>query len=258
MALNTIAIEEALDQLVADVTSRACTLHDFPFRVMEAFDASRNEIAKLRMKHPAGLAAADILWPKKFLFRAADTGQVQSTIEDLKASLIGRKGAAAKNAPRFLMSTDGDEFLAIDIKTGETPSFDRLADLAVNYDFFLPMFGVERYKPAPETAADVRAARHMAKFHDAIRDANPTWGADKIHDLNLFMTRLLFCMFAEDTGIFTDKLFLSTLRREALGIDGSDTKRVVEDIFLSLILPTRTPDVAREFCLSALLLTFPM
>lgn len=209
MALNTIAVEEALDQLVADVSSGACTLHDFPFRVMEAFDASRNEIAKLRMKHPAGLAASDILWPKKLLFRAADAGQVQNTIEDLKASLIGKKGAASKNAPRFLMSTDGDEFLAVDIKTGETPSFDRLADLAVNYDFLLPMFGVERYKPAPETAADVRAARHMAKFHDAIRDANPTWGADRIHDLNIFMTRLLFCMFAEDTGIFSEKLFVN-------------------------------------------------
>ncbi|OWR00352.1 SAM-dependent methyltransferase [Sphingopyxis witflariensis] len=232
--MNTIAIEEELDQLVADVTSGACTLHDFPFRVMEAFDASRNEVTKLRMKHPAGLAASDILWPKKLLFRAADAGQVQNTIEDLKASLIGKKGAASKNAPRFLMSTDGDEFLAVDIKTGETPSFDRLADLAVNYDFLLPMFGVERYKPAPETAADVRAARHMAKFHDAIRDANPTWGADQIHDLNIFMTRLLFCMFAEDTGIFSEKLFLNTLRREAREVDGSDTQRVIEDIFLSL------------------------
>lgn len=234
MALNTIAVEEALDQLVADVTSGACTLHDFPFRVMEAFDASRNEVTKLRMKHPAGLAASDILWPKKLLFRAADTGLVQNTIEELKASLIGKKGAASKNAPRFLMSTDGDEFLAVDIKTGETPSFDRLADLAVNYDFLLPMFGVERYKPAPETAADVRAARHMAKFHDAIRDANPTWGADRVHDLNIFMTRLLFCMFAEDTGIFSEKLFVNTLRREAMQIDGIDTNRVIEDIFLSL------------------------
>lgn len=245
MALNTIAIEEALDQLVADVTSGTCTLHDFPFRVMEAFDASRNEVAKLRMKHPAGLAATDILWPKKLLFRAADTGQVQNTIEDLKASLLGKKGAAAKNAPRFLMSTDGDEFLAVDTKTGETPPFDRLADLAVNYDFLLPMFGVERYKPAPETAADVRAARHMAKFHDAIRDANPTWGVDRIHDLNIFMTRLLFCMFAEDTGIFSEKLFVNTLRREAMQIDGSDTQRVIEDIFLSLDVAEKDVRLAR-------------
>ncbi|MBX9696077.1 MAG: N-6 DNA methylase, partial [Cyanobacteria bacterium] len=172
-------------------------------------------------------------------------GQVQNTIEDLKASLIGKNGAASKNAPRFLMSTDGDEFLAVDIKTGETPSFDRLADLAVNYDFLLPMFGVERYKPAPETAADVRAARHMAKFHDAIRDANPTWGAERVHDLNIFMTRLLFCMFAEDTGIFSEKLFVNTLRREAMQIDGSDTQRVIEDIFLSLDVADKDARLAR-------------
>jgi len=196
--LNTIEIEENLEQLVGDVTERRCTLHDFPFRLMEAYSASRNEVAKLRMKHPEGLMAADILWPKKLLYRPALQGQVQATIEALKLSLVGKKGKVAKNAPRFLMSTDGDEFLAVDLKTGETPAFDRLLDLPVNYDFLLPMFGVERYQPAPETVADVKAARHMAKFHDAIREANPDWGEDRVHDLNLFMTRLLFCMFAEE------------------------------------------------------------
>jgi hypothetical protein len=236
-ALNTIQIEEALEQLAQDVASGACSLHDFPFRLMEAYDASRNEVAKLRMKHPAGLVASDVLWPKKMLFRPADAGGVQDAVEALKASLVGKKGAAAKNAPRFLISTDGDEFVAIDTKTGETPGFDRVADLPVNYDYLLPMFGVERYKPAPETTADVRAARHMAKFHDAIIDANPEFRTDRIHDLNIFMTRILFCMFAEDTGIFAKKLFVDTLRREAMQIDGSDTQRVIEDVFIALDVP---------------------
>lgn len=237
--MNTIEVEENLDQLVTEVASGTCPLHDFPFRVMEAYEASRNEVSKLRMKHPQGLVSTDILWPKKLLFRAASVGQVQDTIDALKLSLIGMKGATAKNSPRFIMSTDGEEFLAVDLKTGETPSFDRLTELPVNYDFLLPMFGVERYRPAPETAADVRAARHMAKFHDAIRDANPTWGAEKVHDLNLFMTRLLFCMFAEDTGIFADKLLVNTLRREAMEVDGTEVKRVIEDIFLSLDIASK-------------------
>lgn len=243
--MNTIEIEKQLDLLVADVTAGNCSLHEFPFRLMEAYEASRNEINKLRMKHPEGLVVSDILWSKKLLYRGAGKGQVQSTVASLKASLLGQKGAAAKNAPRFVMSTDGEEFLAIDVKNDETPGFDKLAELPVNYDFLLPMFGVERFKPAPETAADVKAARHMAKFHDAIRDANPTWGADKVHDLNLFMTRLLFCMFAEDTGIFDEKLFLNTLRREATEIDGSNTKRVVEDVFLSLDLADKALRVDR-------------
>lgn len=232
--MNTIEIEENLDQLVAEVTAGSCPLHDFPFRVMEAYEASRNEVAKLRMKHPESLVVSDIIWPKKLLYRAAAPGKVQNTIASLQASLIGKKGAAAKNAPRFVMSTDGEEFLAVDLKSGETPAFDRLEQLPVNYDFLLPIFGVERFKPAPETAADVRAARHMAKFHDAIIDANPSWGSEKVHDLNLFVTRLLFCMFAEDTGIFPDSLFVNTLRREAMEVDGSEVKRVIEDIFLSL------------------------
>lgn len=242
--MNTLQIEESLDQLVSEVSAGTVTLHDFPFRLMEAYEASRNEVSKLRMKHPDGLVATDILWPKKLLFRPAAPGQAQATLEALKTSLVGKKGAAAKNAPRFLMTTDGEEFVAVDTKTGETPDFDALSQLPVNYDFLMPMFGVERYKPAPETEADVRAARHMAKFHDAIRDANPTWGAERIHDLNLFMTRLLFCMFAEDTGIFTEKLFVKAIQREATQIDGSDTKRVIHDIFVALDIADK--DARRE------------
>ncbi|MBI0533063.1 class I SAM-dependent DNA methyltransferase [Sphingomonas sp. TX0522] len=235
--MNTIQIEESLELLVQDVASGACPLHELPFRLMEAYDASRNEVNKLGMKQPAGLVSTDVLWPKKMLYRPAVAGDVQATVDALRSSLIGKKGAAAKNAPRFIVSTDGDEFLAIDTKTGESPSFDRLADLPVNYDYLMPMFGVERYKPAAETTADVRAARHMAKFHDAILDANPGFGLERIHDLNLFMTRILFCMFAQNTGIFDKDLFVDTLRREAMQIDGSDTQRVIEDVFLALDIP---------------------
>jgi hypothetical protein len=235
--MNTIQIEESLERLVQDATSGVCTLHDFPFRLMEAYEASRNEVAKLRMKHPESLIASDIIWPKKMLYRPAAAGQTQATVDSLKASLIGKKGAAVKNAPRFIVSTDGDEFLAIDTKTGESPDFDRLADLPVNYDYLLPMFGVERYKPAAETTADVRAARHMAKFFDAILDANRGFGVEHAHDLNVFMTRILFCMFAEDTGIFVKKLFVDAIRREAQNIDGTDTKRVIEDVFIALNVP---------------------
>jgi hypothetical protein len=80
--LNTIEIEEKLETLVGDLADGNCMLHDFPFRLMEAYSASRNEIAKLRMKHPAGLMASDMLWPKKLLYRPADLGQVQATIYD--------------------------------------------------------------------------------------------------------------------------------------------------------------------------------
>ena len=76
--MNTIQIEESLELLVQDVASGACPLHDLPFRLMEAYDASRNEVNKLRMKHPAGLVSTDVLWPKKMLYRPATAGDVQA------------------------------------------------------------------------------------------------------------------------------------------------------------------------------------
>ena len=62
MHLNTIQIEENLDQLVADVSAGSCSLHEFPFCLMEAYEASRNEVNKLRMKHPERLVATDIIF----------------------------------------------------------------------------------------------------------------------------------------------------------------------------------------------------
>lgn len=81
MKLNTIQIEEGLDQLVSDVSAGTVSLHDFPFRLMEAYEASRNEVSKLRMKHPEGPVATDILWPKKLLYRPAAPGQAQAALK---------------------------------------------------------------------------------------------------------------------------------------------------------------------------------
>lgn len=45
--LNTIEIEEGLEQLVGEIADGSCALQDFPFRLMEAYSASRNEVARL-------------------------------------------------------------------------------------------------------------------------------------------------------------------------------------------------------------------
>ena len=67
-----------------------------------------------------------------------------------------------------------------------------------------------------DNPADVKAAEKMAKLFDFDYKADNFNEENKndtaaLHGLNVFLTRLLFCFFAEDTGIFTDNQFSSEL-----------------------------------------------
>ena len=112
------------------------------------------------------------------------------------------------NKPRFLIATDFKTLAALDTKKGEAEEFP-IADLHEHYTFFLPLAGMELNPVDKEREADVKAAENMGKLYDLIRAENPPRTKEDRHALNVFLTRLLFCYFAEDTGIFPDKAFTS-------------------------------------------------
>ena len=137
--------------------------------------------------------------------------------------------ALAKAAPRILAVSDGGRILAYDPKELETYE-NPLGKLWIDFQFFYPLCGVERYRGIEENPADVKAAEKMAKLHDEIRAYNDFSSHDDLHDLNIFMTRLLFCYFAEDTGIFDDNLFTSSIDRYTKD-DGSDLSQYLDEAF---------------------------
>ena len=114
--------------------------------------------------------------------------------------------------------------LAYDPKEGETYE-NRLEKLWLDFLFFYPLAGVERYRGVEENPADVKAAKKMAKLHDEIRRFNEFDSSSDLHNLNIFMTRLLFCFFAENPCIFSlfgdCRVILSVCGvRRAEGYDG--------------------------------------
>ena len=157
---------------------------------------------------------------------------------------------AKKHSPRFLLATDGEEVYCRDIKADQTrdTGFEKLNDI---FDFFLPLAGIERYEGVAENPADIKATARLAKLYDAILEANPDWvGNDHTHELNLFMTRMLFCFFAEDTSIFAKDLFTSTLM-DLTREDGTDTSSVLASIFAAMNTHDKEreglPEFARRF-----------
>ena len=240
--MNIADIESGLKDLAEKPFHKDSFLFDF----FALYDVPKATITKLKQgSSNQATEKGDVLWKKKFFYRAAKKGQSASEVEKMLFDPLTKK-----HAPRFLFATDGIEFLARDLKTDVT--YDARFDLLNNsFDFFLPLVGIERYEGVAENPADIKATARLAKLYDAILEANPNWtSATHTHELNIFITRMLFCFFAEDTSIFDPALFTSTLltlTRE----DGSDTAKTIDLIFDVMNLPdnkrSNIPAFAKRF-----------
>ena len=125
-----------------------------------------------------------------------------------------------KAAPKIIAVSDGKTILAYDLREKDTYE-NQLERLPSDFAFFYPLMDVERVHYVEESPADIKAAEKLAKLHDELRSYNEFRSDDDLHDLNLFISLLLFCFFAEDTGIFEENLFTSSIQRYTKE-DGSD------------------------------------
>jgi hypothetical protein len=196
---------------------------------LEIYDAPKATVTKLRQGTTNHAKEPDeLFWKNKLFFCVAEKGKAATTVDAMADDPLLKK-----HAPRILLATDGEEVYYRDIKADQTrdPHFDNLNDI---FDFFLPLAGIERYEGVAENPADIKATARLAKLYDAILDTNPEWvGNDHTNELNLFMTRMLFCFFAENTSIFAKDLFTSTLM-DLTREDGADTSSVLETIFTAI------------------------
>jgi type I restriction-modification system DNA methylase subunit len=172
----------------------------------------------------------EVSWKKKVLFKPVFD-------EDLHTAITTYK-EAAKQQQRFIIVTDYTTLLAIDTKTADTLDIE-LTALPKHFDFFLPWAGMEKATHQNENPADVKAAEKMAKLFDEIKKDNPDNSPEFIHGLNVFLSRLLFCFFAEDTNIFKLGLFTSSITSHTQ-VDGSDLSTYLDTLFEVLNTNERT------------------
>lgn len=192
-------ISDALSELAALPFDPA----EFPFGFAAATDNNPATIARLRNGRlnksdlPGG-----VLMNQKFHFVPAMPGMVSAALDQLRANK-----RTAKHKPAILITTDGVDVAAEHPRSGDTLHCP-LSELGDRFGFFLPAAGKERYRAAEENPVDVKVAGKLAKLYDALIRQNPDWAAeDRRHDMNQLMTRLIFCMFAEDVGIFPQDQF---------------------------------------------------
>ena len=119
-------------------------------------------------------------------------GEVTKTLAALKAS-----PATAKAKAKFILATDGADFEAEDLDSGETVAC-AYQDFPDHFGFFLPLAGITTVKQIRESSFDIRATGRLNRLYIELLKDNPEWGtAERRHDMNHFMARLIFCFFAE-------------------------------------------------------------
>ncbi len=222
--MQTQKIEEDIKTLVENFSEK-----DFIFDFLLAFGFTKMTIKRLREGN-SNLSSKEnqLIIKQKLFYEYCPSDNLYSTIDDLK-----NDSTTYTHKPRFIIVQNDKKLLAIDTKTNETLDAE-LTELHKHVDFFLPWTGKEKYIAHQENPADVKAAEKMAKIYDEIVHLNPELvKKDKNHSLNVFLTRLLFCFFAEDTGIFEDNLFSKTIVNHT-NEDGNDLAYVLAILFESL------------------------
>lgn len=229
-----------LAQIVNNITqlSAAVKPDEFIYDFLACFGAPKATIARLKggALNVAKKEGCTLLKTKVY-FEPLRTDPLKATTPMQVIEVAQKDSRIAANKPRFLLATDFKTLAAFDTKRRDTVEFP-IGDLHEHYTFFLPLAGMEKSTVHAETEADVKAAENMAKLYDLIRADNPPKTREERHTLNVFMTRLLFCYFAEDTDIFPIKAFTAAVESYTQP-DGSDLDVFFQQLFLTLNTDTK-------------------
>lgn len=225
--MNITQIESNIETLVNELDKQT-----FIFDFLAAYGTPNATIKKLQLGTLNLLkksnlfeeGTTDILWKKKLYFKVVENQSLHHFIDEIR-----KDETINKQQPRFILATDFKTILAYDTKTNDSLDCD-FVSLNKHFSFFLPLAGMEKAQHQVESIADVKAAEKMAKLYDEIRKDNHVDTTEEVHSLNVFLSRLLFCFFAEDTDIFSQSQFTHSISNHTQ-TDGSDLNEYLERLF---------------------------
>ena len=220
--------EAALKHVTSSFDAR-----NFPFDFLVACGKPATTISELRkgITNKSKIDGA-VLQSGQIHIHGCEKGHIEKTIETLRNSPQS-KGYKLN----FLLASDGHDVCLDMVKSGkklgtlEFP-YRNLPDYA---DELISLTDLTPPKRYPDSEVDEQAARKFIRLYDQLMEINPDWRcADRQGDVHWFLARLIFCFFAEDTGVFEKKdIFTDTIRKKSL-VDGSNTNELIEKMFKDL------------------------
>ncbi|TAX58909.1 class I SAM-dependent DNA methyltransferase [Rhizobium leguminosarum] len=223
--MNAVEIEEAISALA----EQPFDADEFPFAFLQAFGAKETTLRRLRSGETNKSDLGGVLQTSNIHIGVAPEGAVTETLGKLKAS-----PATTRAKAKFVLATDGKEFQAEDLNTGEVVVCN-YPDFPDHFGVFLSLAGISTVKQIRESAFDIKATGRLNRLYIELLKDNPEWSSTaRRHDMNHFLARLIFSFFAEDTDIFLkDDLFTATIEKMS-DKDSSNTHEVISEIFRAM------------------------
>ncbi len=187
----------------------------------------------------------DLLWPG--VLAAEHKSRGKDLDAALRQALDYLPGLTDDELPRYVLASDFARLRLRDLDTGDDLTFP-LADLLDHIERFGFIAGYEKRRYDEQDPVNVEAAAKMGALHDRLRAVGYAG-----HDLEVYLVRLLFCLFAEDTGIFSPRGAFEAFVEERTRADGSDLGPQLAALFQTL----NTPPAARQTTLDEQLAAFP-
>ncbi len=214
----------------------------------EIFGVKRRSVARYeehvqKLDNRSGFI--DLFWPGMLLVEQKSAGRDLNPAHKQAGDYFD--ALPEKDRPRYILVSDFQNFELLDRDERKLLRF-TLSELSSHVEKFGFIIGVERKTFRDQDPVNIKAAELVGRLHDALDDARY-----RGHDLERFLVRIVFCLFADDTGIFEPRDmfldFIETRTRE----DGSDLGPLLTQLFQVL----DTPDDERSTTLDEDLAGFP-
>jgi hypothetical protein len=187
----------------------------------------------------------DLFWKGTLLIEQKSAGRDLKPAK--KQALDYFPGLKDYELPRYLLLSDFQTFELYDLDEDRSVAF-KLHELPQNIEEFGFIMGVQKRTFRDQEEVNVDASYLMGELHDALEESGYAG-----HDLERFLVRLLFCLFADDTGIFEQRDILLDLIEQRTAEDGSNTGQWIQNLFEVL----NTPENNRQQTLDEDLAQFP-
>ncbi|MDE0270837.1 MAG: class I SAM-dependent DNA methyltransferase [Gammaproteobacteria bacterium] len=214
----------------------------------QVFGVQRRSVARYE-EHVAKLdnrsGFIDLFWPGVLIVEQKSAGRDLNAAYEQAGEYFD--ALPERDRPRHILVSDFQTFELYDLSERRKTAF-ALADLPAHVEAFGFILGRERRTFRDQDPANIEAAELVGRLHDALTEAGY-----RGHDLERFLVRIVFCLFADDTGVFEPRdIFLDFIETRT-GEDGADLGALLMQLFQVL----DTPQAERLATLDEDLARFP-
>jgi hypothetical protein len=214
-----------------DATEESTESQTFLNEFFEVFGISRRRVSTFEKpvkKLDGREGYIDLLWPGKILIEHKSKGK---NLEKAKNQAIAYSfGLTEEELPQYILVCDFDRFVLHDLEEVTKHEF-LLKELVKHVRLFSFIAGYQKSITKDEDPVNIAAAELMGKLHDKLKAIGYM-----SHSLEVYLVRLVFCLFADDTNIFNKGIFEEFIKLKTK-TDGSDLAAQLASLFYILDTP---------------------